>query len=289
MPRGKLVVIGGAEDKDGKCSILAEIVRLAGGGSPRVTVVTAATNYAEMLGERYVRAFGRLGAGRVDIVDVSSRIDAERPEALDAIEDSNIIFFTGGDQLAITACLGGTPMERLLHHRFEEDGVLLAGTSAGAAVMAPTMILGGQNETSPQFGLVQMSPGMGFLPGTIVEQHFAQRGRYGRLLSAVGQNPGYLGLGIDEDTAAVVDGDMFYTFGEGAVTVFDAADVSFTNVGERPQHQCLALFGVKLHVVPHGYWFHLTNRCPLLDRRGVAPVEEQPRSVETASDSIQAA
>ncbi|MCL6548163.1 MAG: cyanophycinase [Alicyclobacillus sp.] len=262
-PCGPLVVIGGSEDKTGECKILREFVRLGGGKHARVLVMTVATELPVEVGRQYVEVFSSLGAEDVRTLDVSKREDADRDSALQFIESATCIFFTGVDQLRITKLLGGTRVDEALH-RARRRGVVLGGTSAGASMMSSTMIVDGESETNPRIGIVQMAPGMEFAAGVVIDQHFAQRGRLGRLLSAVAQYPHHLGLGIDEDTAVILEQDRFRVLGRGAVSVVDAGQLTYSNVETVKPDEGLALCGVKLHILPEGYGFHLRSRRPIV-------------------------
>ena len=261
--RGPLVIIGGAEDKEGECTILREFVRHAGGLQARIVVMTVATEIPREVGDNYIRVFERLGVEDVRIVDTVSRKDATASTAVDAIEKATGIFFTGGDQARITSILKGTEIDVAIHKRFSE-GAVVGGTSAGAAMMPDVMIVEGDSETNPRMEIVKMGPGMGFLPGVVIDQHFAQRGRLGRLLSALAQQPVVLGFGIDENTALVVKDNQVEVVGEGAVTVIDVAEITHSNLEQILRDEDLALCGVKLHILPHGYRFDLKKRLPIL-------------------------
>lgn len=260
---GPLVVIGGAEDKKGKCGILRAFVRLAGGARARVAVLTVASESPVEVGAEYREVFGRLGVRQTEVWDVRQREQASDPEFPGALEEATGVFFTGGDQLRVTNLLGGTPADQALRRR-HEAGLVLAGTSAGAAMMSGTMIVEGLSEATPRVGNVKIGPGMEFLHGVIIDQHFGQRGRSGRLLSALAQYPHQLGIGIDEDTALVVQGDEFEVIGCGAVTVLDAGAATYNNALECRESQHAALCNVKLHVLTSGLRFSLTDRTPLL-------------------------
>lgn len=260
----QLVIIGGAEDRKDECKVLREFVRLAGGLQANIVVMTAATDLPREVGDDYIRAFERLGVEAIRIVDTVTRADASSSSALEAIRDATGIFFTGGDQARITEALKDTELDKLIHQRLAE-GVVIGGTSAGAAVMPDMMITEGDADTHPRVEVVEMSPGMGFLPGVVIDQHFAQRGRLGRLISAVSQQPVNLGFGIDEDTAMVVDGDEFEVVGQGAVTVIDVSNLSHTNIDNILKDEALAVCGVKLHILPEGYRFNLKKRAPVLE------------------------
>lgn len=262
--KGQLVIIGGAEDKEGDCTILREFVRRAGGVNARIAVMTVATGLPEEVGRTYTGVFERLGVEEVQIVDTAHSEDASDPRALEAIEKATGVFFTGGDQARITGLLKDTELDKAIHRRYAE-GIVVGGTSAGAAMMPDVMIVEGDSETNPRLEIVEMGPGMGFLPGVVIDQHFLQRGRLGRLLSAVTQQPVVLGFGIDENTAIAVSNDQFEVIGEGAVTIVDVAELTHTNLGQILKDEDLAICGAKLHILPHGYRFDLKTRKPILD------------------------
>ncbi len=260
---GPLVIIGGAEDKKGSCKILRELVQLAGGSRARLVVLTVASDYPTEVGAEYEQVFTHLGARQVQVLDLRRREQATDEALLAAIEDATGVFFTGGDQLRITNLLGGSPADQALHRRHEE-GMVLGGTSAGAAMMSGTMIVEGASEATPRVGNVTIGPGMDFLHGAIIDQHFGQRGRSGRLLSALAQYPHLLGVGIDEDTALVVQEDAFRVIGSGAVSVLDAGSATYNDVLECHARQHVALCGVTLHVLTAGLGFNLLDRSPVL-------------------------
>ncbi|MCF8566293.1 cyanophycinase [Alicyclobacillus tolerans] len=261
---GPFVVIGGAEDKTGECKILREFVRLGGGPHARVLVFTVATKLPVEVGMEYVEVFKRLGAADVRTFDISNREAANKDGAVELIRDATCIFFTGGDQLRITKLLGGTRIDAVLHDACEK-GIPVGGTSAGASMMSSTMIVDGESETSPKVGIVNMAPGMEFIDGVVIDQHFAQRGRLGRLLSAVAQYPHHLGLGIDEDTAVIVHNGVLRVLGRGAVSVVDAGALTYSNLDSVRSDESLALCGIKLHVLAEGYGFHLRTRQAITD------------------------
>lgn len=261
---GPLVIIGGAEDKKGECRILREFLRLGGGHQARVLVMTVATELPIEVGMDYVEIFKKLGAEDVRTFDVSSRDAANRDSAVEFVRDASCIFFTGGDQLRITKLLGGTRIDAAIHDALR-SGTPLGGTSAGASMMSSTMIVDGESETNPRICVVNMAPGMEFMEGAVIDQHFAQRGRLGRLVSAVAQYPHHLGLGIDEDTAVIVEGQHFRVLGRGAVSVVDAGVLTHSNLESVGRDESLALCGIQLHILPDGYGFDLHNRTAITD------------------------
>ncbi|KAM3092008.1 cyanophycinase [Phormidesmis sp. 146-35] len=259
---GQLVIIGGAEDKEGDCKILREFVRRSGGLQARLVIMTVATGLPGEVGTQYTELFEGMGVASVKVLDNAKPEDASDPRALELIEQATGVFFTGGNQARITELLKDTELEALLHKRFSE-GIVIAGTSAGAAMMPDMMIVEGESETNPRMEVAQMDRGMGFLPGVVVDQHFAQRGRIGRLLSAVAQQPVNLGFGIDENTAIAINGKELEVIGEGAVTIVDVANITHNNVDELLKDEPLALCGATLHILPQGYKFDLEKRQPI--------------------------
>src|SRR3954464_3880400 len=217
---GKLMLIGGAEDREGDCRVLQRFIELTGKKAPHVIVMTVATEHPEEMGAIYEKVFRRFGAKQVEVLGATCREDAQSQRMLRPLQKADAVFFTGGDQFKITTILGGTDTDRLLQERFE-TGMTLAGTSAGANMMPSAMIIGGAKPSNPRVGCVELGPGMEFLPGTITDSHFSQRGRLGRLLAAVAQYPHDIGIGIDEDTAAVVIGDRLTGFGPDAHTTVE--------------------------------------------------------------------
>ncbi|MBD3881672.1 cyanophycinase [Phormidium tenue FACHB-886] len=262
--QGQLVIIGGAEDRENDCTVLREFVRRAGGTQAKIVVLTAATSVPREVGDNYIKVFERLGVASVRVVDTERREDADEPTAIKDVEEASGIFFTGGDQARIIELIKGTRLDVTIHKRYAE-GAVVGGTSAGAAMMPDVMIVEGVSETNPRADVVEMGPGMGFLPGVVVDQHFAQRGRLGRLIAALVQQPAVLGFGIDEDTAVIVNGDELEVIGQGAVTVVDESHSTHTNLDGVLKDEALAVCGVKLHILPQGYRFNLKTREPIIN------------------------
>jgi cyanophycinase len=260
---GTLVIIGGAEDRTGDCAVLREFVRRSGGIKAKIAVMTAATGFPKEVGDEYTQIFERLGAESVEVVHTEHRDDSECKKAIRQIGEATGIFFTGGDQSRIVDFIKGSPLGDAIHKRHEE-GAVIGGTSAGAAMMPDEMIMGGASVSHPSVDAVRMGPGMGFLPGIVIDQHFAQRGRLGRLLAALVLQPAMLGVGIDEDTAIIVDGDEFEVVGSGAITVVDESTATHNNLVDLLKDEAIAICGVKLHILPHGYRFNLKTHQPLL-------------------------
>jgi cyanophycinase len=268
---GPLVIIGGHEDKDGDRAILRRLVLLAGGPAARVLVVPTASETPAAAGAAYHKALTALGVREVQVLKLDTRGDAMGEGWVVALDRATAVFFTGGDQLRITSTLGGTPFHAAVAERHRR-GLVVAGTSAGASMMTDTMIVEGAADESPTRNTVHLAVGMGLWPGAVVDQHFSERGRIGRLLSALAQNPAVLGVGIDENTAVEVDfgSQCFSVLGEGTVTVLDGRGVDATNASESTPQQPLALTHVFLHVLAPGWAFLWQDRQP------VAPAERRP-------------
>jgi cyanophycinase len=259
--RGRLVVIGGAERRAvGGGSILRRFVDLAGGADARLVVIATASSEPEVVEAEYADAFKHNGAGAVRALRLGSRERANDDEAVAVLKDASGVFFTGGDQLRIATILGGTRSDSTLQLRVHAGELILAGTSAGAAMMSGTMIIGGEL-AGVTTASVRTAPGLEFLPGVLIDMHFAERGRLNRLLSAVALYPHELGLGIDEDTAILVDGDRFEVIGSGSVTVIDAGSADMIRV-TADGDGAIGLSNARIHVLPAGYTFELTGRRP---------------------------
>jgi cyanophycinase len=257
---GKLIAIGGAEDREGEMRILEKFVELSGGASAKILILTVATDYPEESAKEMTKAFKRLKAKTVKAYDVSTREDAQSKRGIKLVSEATGLYFTGGDQIHITSLMGGSDLQKIMHERYEKD-LVIAGTSAGAAMMGNSMILSGAGDENPRLRGVELGPGMDLIIGAIIDTHFSQRGRHGRLLAAVAHYPQDLGIGIDENTAMIVNKDHFEVMGEGAVTVIDGSDMVFTSAPDVGTGASLALSNVKVHVLPEGYKFSLKDRC----------------------------
>jgi len=263
--KGPLIIIGGREDIDesGKRVILREVTRCAAArGKKGLLIVTVATHLPDEIGADYVRAFKALGMDRVDVLDIRTRGQAFEDESLRRLDGACAVYFTGGDQLRITSQIGGTPLfERML--ALHDAGGVIAGTSAGAAAVPETMLISGAGKESPRVASLGMAPGLGLLKGVVVDSHFAERGRLGRLLGAVAQNPHNLGIGIDENTALVIDDERrCRVLGTGAVYVIDGRRITYSSLSEEAPGASLSIHDLHLHVLAEGDEYDLTTRTP---------------------------
>ena len=259
-----LIIIGGAEDKKGDKSILQEVCTHIENQSDLLVIVTVATEKPTEVGNEYSNLFQSMGIKQLGILHVENREDALNAENIELIEKASLIFFTGGDQLRITSILGGTPLYSCMKRKYAE-GCVFVGTSAGASVMSDTMIVKGMDDESPRKCTLKMAPGLGLINGVIIDQHFAQRGRVGRILIGVAENPEVLGIGIDEDTSIIVNKDnVLRVLGSGAVYIIDGSNISDTNVSEQHQDEMLSIFDVKMHVLKNGDKFDLKTRRPFV-------------------------
>ncbi len=265
--QGTLIIIGGHEDRDpsGERMILKEVARRIRGG--KLVLATVASHSPEGYFDDYEKGFADLEIGNLVELYVEDRTEASDRKKLDAIDDASGIFFSGGDQLRITSQIGDTGVEAKVRALYERGGVI-AGTSAGASAMSDTMLVRGTSSETHRIGDLHMAPGLGLIRDVIIDQHFAERGRFGRLLGAVAHNPRVLGIGIDEDTAAVVEGDELYVIGSGAVYVVDGEHVSHSNVAEARPERVLSMHDVRVHVLGTGDGFNIAKRRPIPSRQG---------------------
>lgn len=256
---GTLIIIGGGEDKEGDKVILRAVAERLRGG--KLVLATIASRSPDGYFEAYRKAFADLGASELVELYVEDRAETHDPEKLALLDGAGGVFFSGGDQLRISSQIGDTPIERRVREIWRAGGVL-AGTSAGASVMSDTMMVRGASAETHRIGGLQMAPGLGLVRDVIIDQHFAERGRIGRLLGAVAQSPRVLGLGVDEDTALIVKGDTFTVIGSGGVYVVDAEGVTASNIAEAKTDGALSILDVRLHVLADGDSFDLRSRRP---------------------------
>ncbi|MGO9802189.1 MAG: cyanophycinase [Steroidobacteraceae bacterium] len=257
--RGWIIAIGGAENKENDRRILERFVSASGGEAADIVVIPTASR-AHETGARYEQLFADIGAARVTVMDFDTRRDCHEPGRLTRLEEASGIFFTGGNQLRLTTLLGGTPVAKLIRAA-NARGVTVGGTSAGASILSEHMIAAGDEGSTVVAGSVRLAPGLGLTNRFIIDQHFRQRDRLGRLLTALAYNPFAVGIGLDEDTAAVIGPDETVEVeGSGGVTIVDAAEVSYSSIDSVEEGQPACVLGLKLHILVAGATFNLHTR-----------------------------
>lgn len=257
--RGWIVPIGGGEEKEHDPQILRRFVALCGGPDADIAVIPTASKMADT-GARYEVAFRALGAGRVAVLDFDSRADAADAGKLERLGRANGIFFTGGNQLSLTTILGGTAVARVVRQR-NAEGVHVAGTSAGASFISEHMIAFGEEGGTPVAGSVRLAPGLGLTNRVVIDQHFRQRDRLGRLLTALAYNPFAAGIGLDEDTAAFISPyNVIEVEGSGGITLVDASGIEFSSMDRVEEGEPVCMLGVRLHLLVAGARFDLSTR-----------------------------
>jgi cyanophycinase len=274
---GPLIAIGGAEDKVRERAILRYFLEVSGGPDASIVVLATASELPET-GERYADLFYSMNADSVEVLRIATREEALAlgDDVRDLLEFATGVFITGGSQLRLSSALGGTMIAETICAR-HEAGMVVAGTSAGAAFLSRHMIALGDSGATPRRRLVHLAPGLGLAPDLVIDQHFRRRDRLGRLLTALSYSPGLLGLGVDENTAAVVQPatHQMSVIGEGAVTVVDASGLTFTNSHAVRRGQPVAMLGVKLDILTAGCRYDLATRV------GISP---PPSSVRLRDD-----
>src|ERR1700675_355369 len=256
---GRVMVIGGAEDKLRDKAILSRFAKFAGGPDGHVVVISTASSLGDAATDMYRELFLGLGLGMVTGLRPEEREEADDPSMVAALQEATGVYLTGGNQSRLASIVAGTRLGDGIANAHDR-GAVLAGTSAGASAMASHMVAFGQSGSTPKNRMVQLSAGLGILQGLVIDQHFEQRGRIGRLLALVAQSPSLLGVGLDEDTCAIIHADQsIQVIGRGAVTIVDGAHVktdAYRGKGYRP----LMISGAVLHSLPAGYWFDLRTR-----------------------------
>lgn len=266
---GHLLVIGGAEDKYNERRILKKFLELAGGEKAEVLIVPAASDFPEFAADVYTQAFRNLGVAKPRVLRATSRqdiVDADVDSLLDGVKG---IFMTGGDQMRLVSLLGGTKLADRIRSIVRSSNIVLAGTSAGAAAMSTTMVVRGEPSSHPYKSAVRLSPGLGFLKNIIIDQHFTERGRISRLVTAVSYNPYNLGIGIDENTAIILDGKgLLEVFGQGSITIVDGSGITFNEIAEVGDNESFSVCGVQFHILRDGLSYNY------LDRLSIQPAGE---------------
>lgn len=257
--RGWIIPIGGGDRKVRSSTILQRLAELSGGSDARMVIIPTASQL-DTAGQRTEGVFRELGVSDIEIVDLVTRADCEDPKYLAKLEAATGIFFTGGNQLRLATTIGGTSAAKVFRSG-NANGVHIAGTSAGAAFICEHMIAIGKSGGTPKRGMASLSPGLGLTNRVIVDQHFRERDRIGRLLTALAYNPFATGVGVDEDTAAFIGpDDVIEVFGSGGLTVVDPSGIEFSSMADANLGAPVGLIGVKLHILLAGDRYDLTTR-----------------------------
>jgi cyanophycinase len=284
-PKGKLISVGGAEDKGTdleqgfiqrnrlnffELGILKRIVIEVGGSDKTIEVITTASSIPEEVGQNYLDAFGKIGCKKVGVIDIRNREDAQKEEYIERIRNCDGVMFSGGDQLRLTSIFGGTDIYQILHDRYmDEPGFVIAGTSAGAMAMSNTMIYQGKSELAHQKGEVKITTGLAFIANVIIDSHFDKRGRFNRLAQAVSSNPQCTGIGLGEDTGVIItEGNNIEVVGSGAVVIVDGKDIKHSNITDVDMGEPISVENIRVNILVRG------NGYLLKERKFIASVNE---------------
>lgn len=270
--QGTLIPIGGNEDKNIEDNelytqdfiedgILAHVVRESGGVEAKIVVIPTASSIPVEVGENYLHAFKQLGCGNVKVLQIKNRIHSGNAEYMKAIEEADCIMFGGGDQSKIVAAMGNTRMHQLILDKYHNSNLVIAGTSAGAMCMSTEMIAGGSATDALVKGAVRLGTGMGFLPQTVIDSHFIQRARFGRLAEAVAAFPHLIGIGLAEDTGVIVkEGRHLKVIGSGMVILFDGHGLTHNNHAILKMGTPMSMSDLKVHILANGDRYDLETR-----------------------------
>ncbi len=275
-PKGKLIAVGGAEDKGTdlekgfiernnlvffELGILTRIVKEAGGTDARIEVITTASSIPKEVGSNYMDAFDKLHCNNVGHINIRDREDAAKQEYIDRIKVAKVVMFSGGNQLRLTSIFGGTEILKIIHNRYQNEDFIIAGTSAGAMAMSNTMIYEGNSARAHLKGEVKLTTGLGFMRNVIFDSHFDKRGRFGRLAQAVGANPSCIGIGLGEDTGMLItDGDHMQAIGSGMVVIVDGHDIKHSNIADLPEGTPFSIENLKVHFMASGDMYIVSER-----------------------------
>lgn len=291
LPKGKLIAIGGAEDKGTnletgeiyrnnlnffELGILRKLVEEAGGPSSRIEVITTASMIPYEVGENYLNAFGRIGCTNIGLMHIRTRQDAMKPEYTQRLRECDSVMFSGGNQLRLSATVGGTELLSVMRQRYLEENFIIAGTSAGAMAMSHTMIYEGNATRAHLKGEVKMTSGLAFANGVIIDSHFEKRGRFGRLAQAVAANPGSIGIGLGEDTGMLItDDNKMEAIGSGLVIIIDGHDIMHSNFADIPEGNPISIENLKVHFCEKGNGYLIKERKFLPEASEGAVIKKQ--------------
>lgn len=290
-PKGKLIAIGGSEDKGTdlekgeihrnnlnffELGILRRLIDEAGGNMSRIEVITTASMIPNEVGDNYLNAFGKIGCINVGVIHIRNRYDAMQEDCLDRIKKCDAVMFSGGNQMRLTATFGGTDFLRILLDRYSKEEFVIAGTSAGAMAMSNTMIYEGNATRAHLKGEVKITTGLGFIDDVIIDSHFEKRGRFGRLAQAVATNPSCIGIGLGEDTGMLItEGNKMEAIGSGLVIIIDGHEIRHSNIADIPYGNPISIENLKVHFCEKGNGYVLNERKFLMEVREGAVTKKQ--------------
>ena len=291
VPKGKLIAIGGAEDKGTdsengeihrnnlnffELGILRRVVEEAGGTSARIEVITTASTIPYEVGENYLNAFGKIGCMNVDVMHIRNRYDTSKEEYNERIRNCDAVMFSGGNQLRLSVTDGGTEFLSILKRRYMEEEFLIAGTSAGAMAMSQAMIYEGKAARAHLKGEVKMTTGLGFIDSVIIDSHFEKRGRFVRLAQAIATNPSCIGIGLGEDTGMLIsEGNKMVAIGSGLVMIIDGHDILHSNIADIPEGNPISVENIKVHFCEMGNGYLLKERKFLMEAGDGSVIKKQ--------------
>ena len=291
VPKGKLIAIGGAEDKGTdletgefhrsnlnffELGILRRVVEEAGGIHARIEVITTASTIPYEVGEHYLNAFGKIGCMNVDVMHIRNRQDTLNEDFLNRIKKCDAVMFTGGNQLRLSVTDGGTEFLFIMKQRYQDEDFLIAGTSAGAMAMSQTMIYEGNATRAHLKGEVKMTSGLGFINSVIIDSHFEKRGRFGRLAQAIATNPSCIGIGLGEDTGMLItEGNKMEAIGSGLVVIVDGHDILHSNIADIPEGNPISIENMKVHFCENGNGYLLQERKFLMEASDGSVIKKQ--------------
>jgi len=261
VPKGILIAIGGNEDKKNDKSIFTEMLSLIKKQTKRIEIITTASQYPDEAGQEYYNVFNKDNDHLVGVMNILSREEASDESLLKRINETDIIFFTGGDQLRITSILGGSPLEKEMLRKYKDDFCIIAGSSAGASAMSKTMICGGDSREALLKGRIKISTGIGFIDNAIIDTHFVERGRFTRLMQLISMNPSNIGIGLGEDAGIIIEkGSILRSIGKGITVIVDGNNLKHTNIGRINVDDAIAIENLVIHTIVNGYGYDITNR-----------------------------
>ncbi len=292
LPKGKLIAIGGAEDKGTdlekgeifrnnlnffELGILHKITDEAGGVNAKIEIITTASTIPYEVGENYLDAFSKIGCTNIGVMHIRNRDDVSNKNYLDRLKTCDVVMFSGGNQLRLTAIYGGTEFLKIIKERYySENNFIVAGTSAGAMAMSNTMIYEGNATKAHLKGEVKITTGLGFMDNVIFDSHFEKRGRFGRLAQAVASNPGCIGIGLGEDTGMLItDGNKMEAVGSGLVMIIDGHEIKHSNIADIPDGNPISVENIKVHFCEKGNGYLVNERTFLMEASEGSLIQHQ--------------